>query len=106
MSIGKDRFEMNDDKKPTAADKRRLRDVDASAAMAEYKASNVADQAKTARLRALRLAKEADASGKAEKPKPAPKPSTKQDKPKRTTKRSSVAASLLGVLIARAALLG
>jgi hypothetical protein len=41
---------MNEDKKSTfAADKahqQRLRDVDASAAMAEYKASKVADQAK------------------------------------------------------------
>jgi hypothetical protein len=91
MSIGEGRFAMNEDKKSTfAADRanqRRLRDVDASAAMAEYKASKVADQAKTARLRALRLAKEAAASGKAEKPKPATKPNTKQAKPQRATKR-------------------
>lgn len=78
---------MNEDKKSTfAADRanqRRLRDVDASAAMAEYKASKVADQAKTARLRALRLAKEADASGSAEKP----KADTKPTKPQRAAKR-------------------
>ena len=38
--------------------------IDAAAAMAEYRAAIVADQEKTARLKALRLAKEAaDKSG-------------------------------------------
>jgi hypothetical protein len=36
-----------------------LRAIDAAAAVAEYKASQEAEQAKTARLKALRLAKEA-----------------------------------------------
>jgi hypothetical protein len=82
---------MNEDKKTTAADKRRSREVDASAAMAEYKASKVADQAKTARLKALRLAKEETDRHKAEKPKQEakqakPEQETKQAKPKRKIK--------------------
>jgi hypothetical protein len=78
---------MSEDKKAAfAADKaskQRSRELDASAAMAEYKASKVADQTKTARLRALRLAKEADVSGSAEKL----KADTKPTKPQRATKR-------------------
>ncbi len=79
---------MNEDKKTTSANKanqRRSREEDASAAMAEYKASKVADQTKTARLRALRLAKEAAAGAEPEKAEPKrklakPHPVSNEDK--------------------------
>ena len=62
---------------PVRIAQRHQREVDAAAAMAEYRAASAAEIEKATRLRALRLAKEAATS----KTEPA---STK--KPKRTTK--------------------
>jgi hypothetical protein len=50
---------MDDIKKTTKLAVQQQRAVDAAAAMAEYQAAKKADEEKTARLRALRLAKEA-----------------------------------------------
>jgi hypothetical protein len=61
----------------------RLRAVDAGAGVAEYKASKEAEQAKTARLKALRLAKEA----------------ADRDSPNAGDKRKSLLAGLLLVPI-------
>jgi hypothetical protein len=56
---------------PSKVALRRQREIDAAAAMAEYHAAKAADVEKTARLRALRLAREAaesDAKSVASKP--------------------------------------
>jgi hypothetical protein len=62
------------DKQPsTKAATKQVRDRDAELAMREYQDEKLAMAAKTARLRALRLAKEASAVTPAKKGKPKPK---------------------------------
>jgi hypothetical protein len=72
---------MDDIKKTTKLALQQQRAADAAAAMAEYQAAKVADQEKTARLRALRLAKEASdrsANAKSLSDKRKPRISTRQ----------------------------
>ena len=59
--MGYDAARMNEPKKtdPIKMAQRHQREVDAATAMAEYHAANAAELEKAARLKALRLAKEA-----------------------------------------------
>jgi len=62
------------------ADKKAAQAAEAAKAMAEYRAEQMAIDANTARLRALRLAREAELA--ANPPPPEPKPGSKLKKPK------------------------